>query len=280
VAHFTTSTVPSVRTLAAQGVTATSATLAGAVNPDGLLTSYYFQYGGTSAYGHQTPTAEAGAGTIEAKRTTLVSGLEPGRTYHYRIVATNNGGTPQIAYGQDETFTTPATPPVLSGISVTGVTQNAATITATLNPQGFPTRYELQVGATPGLLRLQASANTISTTPIPLSIAAGPLTSGTVYYYKLIATNPDGISELEGSFITAPASAAAVVSSTLTIVPFHTIAELDAKEAKEDKPAKPLTNHEKLVKALKACKKKKNKHKRIACEKQAHQKYGPKKKKN
>jgi hypothetical protein len=41
--------------------------------------------------------------------------------------------------------------------------------------------------------------------------------------------------------------------------------------------AKPLTRAQKLKNALKACHKKKSKSKRVACEKQARKKYGPKK---
>jgi hypothetical protein len=43
---------------------------------------------------------------------------------------------------------------------------------------------------------------------------------------------------------------------------------------------KKLTRAQKLKKALKACHKKKNKHKRVACEKQARKKFGPKKSKH
>jgi DNA-binding beta-propeller fold protein YncE len=53
---------------------------------------------------------------------------------------------------------------------------------------------------------------------------------------------------------------------------------LPVKEAAKPKP-KPLTRAQKLAKALKACRKTKNKHKRVACEKQARKKYGPKKSK-
>jgi phosphodiesterase/alkaline phosphatase D-like protein len=279
VARFTSSSVPGATTTTADGFTPTSVTLAGEVDPDGLATSYYFQYGGTSSYGHQTPPAPAGQGTTPAPYSTLLEGLEPGRTYHYRIVAENeNHGTRQTGYGQDETFTMPSTPPTLTGATITAITQNTATITATLNPQGLPTRYELQAGPTPTLLTPQTSGDTTSTTPAPIALPLNGLAPATVYYYTLTATNPDGNTKTEGAFTTAPAPAAAAPPPALTIVPFSTIAELDAKEAKENKPPKPLTNHEKLVKALKACKKDKNKHKRNTCEKQAHQKYGPKKK--
>ena len=269
VAHFTTSNAPSVTTGEPQSVAPTSVTLTGAVNPDGLATSYYYQYGGTLAYGLQTPPAQAGTGTKAVSNATPVTGLEPGRTYHYRIVATNNNGTEQTAYGQDETFTTPATPPTLSNISVAGITENTATITATLAPEGLPTRYELQVGPNPALLAPQSTARTTSTTPITITLTASSLAPGTTYYYKLTATSPDGTIEPEGTFTTTTLPGAPPAAA-LTTVPYHTITELNEQEAREHPTTKKLTSHQLLLKALKHCKTIKNKHKRATCEKQAH----------
>src|ERR1700722_9773652 len=48
-------------------VRGTSAVLEGSVNPGGLDTTYYFQYGPTIAYGHQTPVASVGKGTTNVK---------------------------------------------------------------------------------------------------------------------------------------------------------------------------------------------------------------------
>src|SRR6478672_4673215 len=44
-------------------VRGTSAVLQGSVNPNGLDTTYFFQYGPTIAYGHQTPVTPVGKGT-------------------------------------------------------------------------------------------------------------------------------------------------------------------------------------------------------------------------
>jgi phosphodiesterase/alkaline phosphatase D-like protein len=281
VARFTSSSVPSASTLPAAGFTPASVTLAGRIDPDGLATSYYFQYGGTSAYGDQTPPTPAGEGTSTATYSTLVSNLEPGRTYHYRIVATNeNDGALQTAYGQDETFTMPSTPPALSAISVTGITENTATITAQLDPQGLPTRYELQAGPTPALLTPQASGDTSSTTLTPIALAASALSPGTVYYYRLTASNPDGTAETTGAFTTTTTPTTPTTTTTPTIVPYTTITAIDAKETKENKPPKPPTRHQRLLKALKTCKTIKNKHKRATCNKQAHHKYAPTKTKH
>ena len=74
--------------------------LAGTINPRGEAISYYFQYGPTSAYGSQTPTASLPAGTVKVRVTQPVAGLQPG--YHYRLAATNTRG--MTTYGHDHTY--------------------------------------------------------------------------------------------------------------------------------------------------------------------------------
>lgn len=101
------SSLPAAVTEGASSLAFSSATVAGSVNAEGLATTYVFQYGTTTSYGSQTPLAPAGNGTIALKFTAALSGLAPGTTYHYRIVATNADGT---AKGQDHSFTTSIIP--------------------------------------------------------------------------------------------------------------------------------------------------------------------------
>jgi hypothetical protein len=283
---------PTLSTRGASGVTATTANIAGTVNLTGEGypaqddTTYYFQYGHTTSYGGQAPLplGNAGEGVGAREEQAPLVGLEPGTTYHYRIVASNLTNAqapqkPQVVYGQDETFTTTATPPVLSGVSVSGVTQSGATITATLEPQNLPTRYELQLGSTPGLLQPAASGTTSTTTP--LSLTVGSLSAGTAYYYRLTAVNPNDTESpvsVEGSFTTVPGPAGAALGTLPAVIPYQSIAELNAKEAKEDKgitTTKTLTRAEKLKKALKTCRKSKSRAKRAKCEATARKQYDP-----
>ena len=78
--------------------------LKGRINTHRVTTSYHFQLGTTRAYGTTTPAEEASPNATAvgvASRTT--EPLEPGTTYHYRLVATNVHGT---RYGRDRTFRT------------------------------------------------------------------------------------------------------------------------------------------------------------------------------
>jgi hypothetical protein len=103
--------LPTATTGAASKVTHSSATLAGTVNPNGSATTYYFQYGTSTAYGKQTGANSAGSDTTVHAESVSISGLSPGRTYHYRIVANNATGTSD---GADRKFTTPRRPLRLS----------------------------------------------------------------------------------------------------------------------------------------------------------------------
>ena len=80
-----------------------SARLNGTVNPHGLSTTVYFQYGRTISYGLRTPN-QIKAGNNYQNVAANISGLIAHTTYHFRAVATNASGT---RYGVDRTFTTP-----------------------------------------------------------------------------------------------------------------------------------------------------------------------------
>jgi parallel beta-helix repeat protein len=84
-------------------VTATSARLKAIVNPRGLDTASFVTYGSSRSYGRLTPrrTIRASAG----RQTILwrITGLRPGTTYHYRMIARSRGGE---TVGRDATFTT------------------------------------------------------------------------------------------------------------------------------------------------------------------------------
>jgi uncharacterized delta-60 repeat protein len=96
-------TAPTVATLAAASITATTATINGTVNPNGIITNTWFEYGTTASYGQSTAIEAQGYGTSANPVNAAVSSLTPGTLYHYRLVAQNGETT---AYGADLTFTT------------------------------------------------------------------------------------------------------------------------------------------------------------------------------
>jgi len=79
-----------------------SARLKGSVNPHGLSTTVYFQYGRTPAYGSRTPN-QTKTGSTYQNVSAILPNLSSRTTYHFRVVATNSFGT---RYGGDKSFTT------------------------------------------------------------------------------------------------------------------------------------------------------------------------------
>lgn len=94
---------PTAVTGQATNVTATSATLNAMVNPNGLETSAYFEWGTTTSFGNRTPTQSVGSGTKDVPISADLSGLASGTTYYFRVVAKNSAGE---AYGVSSSFKT------------------------------------------------------------------------------------------------------------------------------------------------------------------------------
>ncbi len=96
---------PVVTTEAASAATAAEATLKASVNPEGIDTSYQFEYGRSTSYGQSVPLEAKSIGKeiADIKVSQGVSGLEPHTAYHFRVLASNSEGT---SYGADQTFTT------------------------------------------------------------------------------------------------------------------------------------------------------------------------------
>jgi hypothetical protein len=109
---------PVVSTGAAEAVGETAVTLTGAADPQGLPTTYQFEYGTSIAYGSHWPNIHAPAGSASGAQAiaVYVENLQPGTTYHYRLAAVNEDGT---SYGPDHTLTTQGYP--VSAIQATPV---------------------------------------------------------------------------------------------------------------------------------------------------------------
>ena len=136
---------PAVLSESASGETRTGVQLSGSVNPENSLAFYWFEYGTSASYGSSTGEAQAGSGFGEvAVGPSTVGELEPGTTYHYRLVVSNGSGTTD---GEAEMFTTlPDTPPIVSTGAASGISEHAATLSATVDPQGLPSTYEFELG--------------------------------------------------------------------------------------------------------------------------------------
>lgn len=191
--------------------------LNGTVDPEGdPVTSCVFEYGTTSTYGQSVPcspeAAKLGSGTAAESVSAQLTGLVPGTTYHYRLVAENaahiSSSTPdrELVAG-----------PTLGGESVLDVAASSATLKASVDPNGADTHYYFEYGTT-----------TSYGTDVPLSAPGMDLGSGeaeqavswhlqglapdTVYHYRVVVAQGEEVFEGPDNSFTTQTSG---MSSTL-----------------------------------------------------------------
>ena len=146
---FTTDRPPTVVTGSASGIGSTSATVAGTVDPNGLTTSWYVEYGTSTSYGSKTTTRDAGNGTAAVAVSVALTGLKAGTTYHYRVVGTNSAGT---ARGADRAFQTVGdTKPDVKRPTASNVGTTTARLNGQVDPNGRQTTWYFEYGTTSAL---------------------------------------------------------------------------------------------------------------------------------
>jgi hypothetical protein len=254
ISSFITLDLPVLTTGEAREITGSTATFTGTVNPAGAVTTYYFSYISTAGYeaavgeGASDPYAH-GASTPEAETTAAytpgpanplaASGLQPGTTYHYALVATNSVGT---VVGSDQTFTTPAStpPPVAVTGGAAGITSGTATITGSVETQGEPTSAAFEFGSSPALGSTEAQTNLpggAGRTPIAFAFN-GYLSPGTTYYYRVVASNGQGTSYGAEQSFTTVASPSAALSPVTPLLSDTTVGEVKTTGKASGPPAK------------------------------------------
>jgi len=187
-----TSGKPSAITKEATYVSSASARLNGIVNPNGILTLHYWEYGTTTAYGKKTSSWSVGSGTSNADVWADVGSLPPKTTYHFRFVAGNSAGK---AYGSDMTFTTTAPKPSVKTGPPTQVTTQSARLTGTVNPNGLKTSCHFQYGTTTDYKTgVGTSPVGNGTSNVAVYVDLTKLHVDSIYHYALVCESSSGIS--------------------------------------------------------------------------------------
>jgi hypothetical protein len=185
-------TAPAAVTGASASVTGTGATVAGTVNAHGQSTAYVFEYGTTTSFGSISVPTGAGSSTGDLPVTAPLSGLSPGTTYYYRLVAVNATGTTN---GAVMAFTTSgSTAPTAVTGAASALTTTGATLSGTLNPKGAFTTFTFEYGTTTSFGNITAVDGMLATPAVnqPVSLPVSGLSPGTTYLYRLVATNASG----------------------------------------------------------------------------------------
>jgi hypothetical protein len=206
---------PEILTEAATGLTATSATLHGGLVANGLAASHgRFDWATTKewesseSYGHHS-ASESFFGSGEKRQIgTGISGLAPATTYHYRLVAENNGGFPEISEtGKDQTFRT-AGPPVVVTENATQTNSFEPQLNAAVNPEGLSTTYQFEYGLTTAYgLKVPAVGEAVGSgrESVAVSQILKGLERNKTYHYRVVATNSSGTTKgADKAFTTLP----------------------------------------------------------------------------
>jgi hypothetical protein len=208
---------PSATTGSATDVAQSGATLVATVNPRGTATSVRFDLGTSTSYGLASASRDVGNGTDAVSVEIPVSSLSASTTYHFRVVATSDGGTVQ---GSDATFRTASAPAVAArpGASTGGVKDvslNAATLTATVDPNNASTSYRFQYGLTTAYGATSATGSAGGgSRGVPVSQRIGGLTAGKRYHYRVVATNSVGTTNGgDHSFVVASTATSATLAA-------------------------------------------------------------------
>ena len=185
---------PKAVTMPATNVSIDNAVLNGIINPNGLESNVWFEWGtDNSALTGRSPDLPAGAGTTDNQVNFRATGLQSRTTYFFRVAAINSGG--KEAQGEIRSFSTPPLPTVTTK-DPTEVTTSSAKLNGEVNPNGLQTRAWFEWGTDNNLIVYNTTDNQVigdGISALPLS-ATIPVNAGGTYYYRIAASNPEGAS--------------------------------------------------------------------------------------
>ena len=202
----------------------TGATLNATIYPYGADTHYRFEYGLTSSYGTSVPVPDGDAGSatfsMSVSEMQTITGLSPGTTYHYRLVASNSVGAATGPEAADKTFTTTATPPSVTASAATPIV-GGFNLSGTVNPEATATTYRFEYGTTTAYgtnVPVPDGSAGSGSAAVPVSQDVTGLLPNTIYHYRLSAAHNTGapVTTTDQTFMTPPSGPAppsAVISA-------------------------------------------------------------------
>lgn len=178
-------------TTSAASITTSTVNLTGDITNQGgaALTTRAFEYSTSSALASSSTRTEASTST--GTYTLGLTSLTPNTRYYYRAYAINGCSTPQTGYSHTSSypsFTTLSNAPTTTAATVLTTTGFQANWTAPTGGGSESFTYEIQIDNNNDLSSPEVNQTGIST----LNYSAGPLSSGTIYYYRVRTLNAGG----------------------------------------------------------------------------------------
>ena len=192
-------------------ISATEASFAGTVDPNGKASSWRFEYSDDGgATWTETPTQSAGTGQDPVDVNADASGLYPNADYLVRLVAQSDEGSGTAG---PVGFHTGRSAPQVQALSAIEVSDSSAWLRASINPAGEATSYYFEYGTNAGYgSRVPASADRSAgqgSRPLAVSEALHGLQPQTTYHFRVVAVNATGTSTGEDRAFTTTAIPAA-----------------------------------------------------------------------
>jgi len=191
--------------------TGTTATFEGEVVSNEFEVEYHFEYSPDGEHWTSLPTESISAGAASGKEAVSQSaeGLTGSQLYHVRLAQFRPLGGGR-ATSTEQTFTTDAAAPAITGTAASDITDTTATLRATLDAQHQLTEYHFEYGdqgpcdSNPCTSTAEFSAGS-GGGGTPVAKQVSDLEPATKYFFRLVATNGDGTTLGNGaSFTTYP----------------------------------------------------------------------------
>ncbi|MDB5259028.1 MAG: hypothetical protein JWO73_236 [Candidatus Taylorbacteria bacterium] len=187
---------PIVRTSTTVSTSNSTAMVNGTVNPNGAATSYWYEYGETTALGTRTSVQAMGSGFTAITAPGYITGLRANTSYYFRLSASNRFSTVNGATNVFKTNSNPApqgTIPSTRTNEVSNITRASADLHGQVNPNNSDTSYWFEYGETKDLgnvTGIQTVGN--GNAYVPVSVSLSGLKPLAKYYYRVNAQNQFG----------------------------------------------------------------------------------------
>ncbi|OHB19617.1 MAG: hypothetical protein A2854_02795 [Parcubacteria group bacterium RIFCSPHIGHO2_01_FULL_56_18] len=188
--------VPGVVTDSGAAPSNSTVVVTGKVTPNGAPTSYWYEYGETSALGARTASQGIGSGWTAIPSPAYITGLRANTAYYFRLSAQNAYGTVNGSTYSFSTNSNPppqGNPPSVSANAATDVERTTATLNARVNPRGSQTTYWFEYGTDANfgsLSSFQPAGNGTALTAVSASVSG--LSPATKYFFRVNAQNQFG----------------------------------------------------------------------------------------
>ena len=192
---------PVVVTGSATGISNVGATLNGTVNPNGLATEAWFEWGTSSTLATFDNTAKQNlaAGTSVDNVSASISGLSIGTPYYFRMVASNSSG---VSKGAIHNFSVTAQRPTVTTLAADNLATNSATLHGGVNPNSLNTLAWFEYGTDNSLATFTKTSDVgigSGSAVVPTSANISGLATGGTVYFRAAASNSAG--EQKGSIL-------------------------------------------------------------------------------